>query len=90
MLPDLPAQTSITSQRLLLTKDWIMPPEETQLPWLSDTLTLAGSTIAFSIGDVFIALGTVLLLWSLSDPPKSIHQQGRSYQDPIEDHTLKH
>lgn len=68
MLPHLTADTLITSQRLLLTKDWILPVSETRLAWLSDQLTLPGLTVAFSIGDVLIALGTFLLLWSLSSP----------------------
>ncbi len=71
MLPNLSPESVITSQRLLLTKDWILPVSETRLAWLSDQLTLPGLTVAFSIGDVLIALGTFLLLWSLSDPSKS-------------------
>lgn len=71
MLPNLSPQAAITSQRLLLTKDWILPVEETRLAFLSDQLTLPGLTVAFSVGDVFIALGTFLLLWSLSSPSTS-------------------
>jgi hypothetical protein len=71
MLPNLSPESVITSQRLLLTKDWILPVSETRLAWLSDQLTLPGLTVAFSVGDVLIALGTFLLLWSLSDPIKS-------------------
>lgn len=66
MLPALPAETVITSERLLLTKDWIMLEEQTRLAWLSDRLTLPGVTTAFSIGDVFISIGAFLLIWSLS------------------------
>lgn len=70
LLPHLTAETTITSQRLLLTKDWIMPPSQTHLVWLSDTLTLPGLSVAFSIGDIFIALGAFILMMSLSDPIK--------------------
>ena len=71
MLPNLSPDSLITSQRLLLTKDWILPVSDTRLAWLSDQLTLPGLTVAFSVGDVLIALGTFLLLWSLSDPSNS-------------------
>lgn len=66
MLPALPAETMIQSERLLLTKDWIMAEEQTRLAWLSDRITFPGLTTAFSIGDIFIAVGTFLLMWSLS------------------------
>jgi len=66
MLPALPAETVITSERLLLTKDWIMAEEQTRLAWLSDRMTLPGMMTAFSIGDVFISIGAFLLIWSLS------------------------
>ena len=70
MLPELPAEIVIQSERLLLTKDWIMTEEQTKLAWLSDRITFPGLSTAFSIGDVFIAVGVFLLMWSLSSSKK--------------------
>ncbi len=70
MDPGLAPQYYPTGQRLGFTKDWIFPAEAIVLPILSDRLTLPGwigYPVAFSIGDVFIALGAFLFMVSLSD-----------------------
>jgi hypothetical protein len=56
--------------RLGYSKDYIMAVEDTKLVWLSDVLTLPQwfpYKFAFSVGDVLISIGTLILLWSLSN-----------------------
>ena len=55
-------------QRFDFSKDMVLSPETTRLAFLSDRFTLQrflGFNVAFSLGDVLIALGVVLLLWTL-------------------------
>jgi hypothetical protein len=71
ILPALPDDFSLDNRRLGLSKDWIIPANEMQFPWLSDRFVLPdwiSYKVAFSIGDVLIAIGAMLLLWSLSNP----------------------
>jgi hypothetical protein len=71
ILPALPQDFPLVDRRLGLSKDWIFSSSEMKLPWLSDRLTLPGwitYQVAFSIGDVLIAIGAILMLWSLSSP----------------------
>jgi hypothetical protein len=58
-------------QRLINSKDMILPVAETKLWWLSDWFTFPDwipVKVAFSAGDIVMALGAFLLLWSLSRP----------------------
>lgn len=78
ILPDLPDDFPLVDRRLGLSKDWIFAEHTIRLPWLSDRFTLPGWSsyqVAFSIGDILIAVGAVWLLWSLSNP------DNRSYHD---------
>jgi len=55
--------------RLGYSKDYIMAVEDTKLVWFSDVLTLPQwfpYKFAFSVGDILISIGTLILLWSLS------------------------
>jgi len=56
--------------RLGYSKDLIMLYEKTKLFWLSDVLTLPQwfpYKFVFSVGDILISIGTIILLWSLSN-----------------------
>ena len=63
-------------QRLGNGKDIVLPVEETRLWFLSDRFTFQSGGnlfVAFSLGDILIALGAFWLLWSLGGPSKSVH-----------------
>lgn len=67
--PELPASTWEVGTRLALSKDRIMLSAQTTFGWLSDCLSLphwVSYKFVFSIGDILIAIGAFVLLWSLS------------------------
>lgn len=67
--PDLTMAAITIGARVGISKDRILAATETNMGWLSDCLILPGwfpYKFAFSIGDVFISIGVLLLLWSLS------------------------
>lgn len=69
MVPSKPADVWVVGTRLGYTKDYILASADTNLRWLSDCLILPQwfpYKFAFSIGDIFISIGAVILLWSLS------------------------
>ncbi len=60
--------TWIVGQRFGFSKDIILTPEITKLAFLSDRFivtNLFGNNFAFSLGDILIAIGIILLLWML-------------------------
>jgi hypothetical protein len=60
-------------ERLLMTKDFVLPLADTRLWFLDDRFILPSwinYSVAFSIGDIFIAIGAFWLLWSLGGPNK--------------------
>ena len=71
--PELPQNTWVIGQRLASSKDRIMRPESTNMFILSDTFAVPSwisYKFAFSIGDVLLSIGIILLLWSLSNEEK--------------------
>lgn len=79
----IPGQTDswTIGQRLGYGKDIVLTPEMTKLGFLSDRFLLppiGNLRVAFSLGDVFIALGVIWLLWSLGGKPGSIKKEKTS------------
>jgi hypothetical protein len=73
MVPYQPENFWVIGTRLGYTKDRILAPTQINLAWFSDRLLLPNwlpLNIAFSPGDIFISIGTILLLWSLSSNQK--------------------
>ena len=68
LLPNAPAGAWSIGSRLGTGKDIVLPVEATKLWALSDRFTLPDWVhygVAFSIGDVFMSLGAIWLLWSM-------------------------
>jgi hypothetical protein len=66
MDPDFPAELLETGARLGNTKDVILNVDETRFAWLSDRFVVPDwypRRVAFSLGDVFVAIGAFGLLW---------------------------
>lgn len=69
MVPSKPIEAWEVGTRLGLTKDRILTFDNTKLALLSDRFTVPDwipYKVAFSLGDVLISIGIVVLLWSLS------------------------
>jgi hypothetical protein len=80
LLPGQDAQW-VVGQRLGYGKDIILQPEMTRLWFLSDRFMLPDwlqYPVAFSLGDVFIAIGVVWLLWTLGGKAKEKLQEKTS------------
>ncbi len=65
--PNAPPDSWGLNQRLWEGKDIVLPVDATRLWWLSDCLLLPTwmpTQVAFSIGDILIALGAFWLMWA--------------------------
>ncbi len=69
--PEVPASFWTIGQRLGIGKDIVLPVDKTVLYFLSDrfrTPSLDAYRVAFSFGDVVVALGAFWLLWAIGGP----------------------
>lgn len=76
--PNAPVDSWQVGQRLGFSKDMVLEPENTSLWLLSDRFSLpdwVSYPVAFSIGDVLIALGIIWLLWSLGGKQNEIYKE---------------
>lgn len=67
LAPDRPRDAWVIGQRLGTSKDRILPEANTNFAWLSDRFVLPAwipYKVAYSLGDVLIAAGACLFLWS--------------------------
>lgn len=70
-IPDTAQNAWQLGQRLGITKDMVLPLEQTRLWWLSDYFVTPGlltTRYAFSVGDIILSLGIVAFIWSLAGP----------------------
>jgi hypothetical protein len=71
LVPNAPAEWMVTGQRLGTGKDVVLHAKDTILPILSDrfvTPAWLNYPVAFSLGDILIAIGVIALLWSMGGP----------------------
>lgn len=88
LAPDAPQGAWSIGERLGSTKDIVLPAENIRLEWLSDRFLmgagLRGNRVAFSLGDVSIAVGAFWLLWTVGSPvskntPSPLQTQGPGF-----------
>lgn len=78
LVPDAPIDSWQLGNRLGITKDIVLPINETKFWYLSDRFLLpkwGPWRVAFSLGDVFIAMGAFWLLWTQASPRISENQK---------------
>ncbi len=72
--PGVPSSTWQIGERIGMSKDILIPSSGVHLEWLADRFLVPHwfpLHAAFSLGDIFIALGAGLFLWSLGELTKS-------------------
>lgn len=77
LLPNAPADAFVIGERLGTGKDILLSVEQTRLAFLSDRFLIrfgTGYAVAYSIGDVLVAAGIILALWSISEPARPANQ----------------
>jgi hypothetical protein len=78
LYPNAPADSWQLYQRLWGGKDIVLPVDTTSLWWFSDIFVLPSwinYRVAFSLGDIFIAIGAFWLLWVSGGTPMHKNQQ---------------
>lgn len=66
MYPEVPDEYWTSGERFGTSKDLLIPFQEMRLGWLADRFRLpdwSPRQVAFSLGDIFIAMGAFWLLW---------------------------
>jgi hypothetical protein len=79
LAPNTPGNSWQIGERLGTTKDIVLPSEKMNLGWLSDRFLFPDWLpyhVAFSLGDIFVAIGAFWFLWSLGKPPVDIRTEG--------------
>ena len=79
LVPNAPRDRWQIGERLGTTKDILLPIEKMNLGWLSDRFLFPDWLpyhVAFSLGDIFVAIGAFWFLWSLGRPPVSTLTEG--------------
>jgi hypothetical protein len=74
------AQEAIES-RAFGSKNIVLPVEETRLEWLADRFTIPDQLpiqFAFSLGDVFLAVGAFWVLWAVPRPHHKADDESKS------------
>ena len=80
LAPEIPADAWDIGARFGNTKDIILAPEQTRLEWFADRFVAPAwfpQRVAFSLGDVLIAVGAFWLFWEAGNcrkrlPPQSL------------------
>lgn len=70
LAPNAPSAARQAGERLGTTKDIVLPANATRLWWLSDRFVLPdwfSYRVAFSIGDIFVGVGAILVLWRMGE-----------------------
>jgi len=78
LVPETTSPTWKIGHRLGFSKDIVLPIKETRLWRLSDIFLLPNGSpvqVAYSAGDILIALGTIWLLWAMGGPSPLVYQE---------------
>jgi hypothetical protein len=80
VIPSSPGRIWNIGERVRYSKDQVLDPASIRLSFLTDQFLLPGwipYRVAFSIGDVFVAIGAFLLMWSLGSGDSQQDQKSK-------------